>query len=465
MALQRWDYEDPPAAYGGYGAPTPRGGGGARLLGRIFALVLILAAVFLAAPFVIHLTHGAVSDAVGAVAVDYRAAAACPDRAQDLWRFVNREDVDLPVDSAREALCTGGAFARGRSADTLPRETEVPIVGGAAPTAAARERTPAPVAPALAELRRYMLDLINEDRAASGLNPVRLGTNSAAQRHAEEMFEHEYLAHWGRDGLKPYMRYTLAGGEGYASENVSGQACPRTPDVRYVEADAKESIREAQEGLMNSPGHRRNILDKWHTKVNLGIACDGVGCSIAQLFEGDYVDFWEEPNLFLGKLTMLGQLSGGFELSSVQVWYEEPPHPLTFGQLGRTRSYNLGQRPAAFVRPPAPPNQYYPSDDSRFSWESGTDPYLVPPNAPRPPRIVVEGTEDCDIPLPSSSLNSASIPWVTAATWGVDGDLFRVEADLSDVVQALGPGVYTIVVWGESHGEPVGLTNYSIFVD
>ena len=41
--------------------------------------------------------------------------------------------------------------------------------------------------PALSELKLHMLTLINRDRDANGLEPVVLGNNAAAQRHAEEL--------------------------------------------------------------------------------------------------------------------------------------------------------------------------------------------------------------------------------------------------------------------------------------
>ena len=38
------------------------------------------------------------------------------------------------------------------------------------------------------------------------------GSNNAAQLHAESSLQNCISSHWGLDGLKPYMRYSLAGG-------------------------------------------------------------------------------------------------------------------------------------------------------------------------------------------------------------------------------------------------------------
>ena len=62
------------------------------------------------------------------------------------------------------------------------------------------------------------------------------------------------------------------------------------------------------DGLMNSPGHRRNILDKWHKKVNIGLAWDSYNIFVGiQHFEGGYVEFDVLPGITDGNLTMSGR--------------------------------------------------------------------------------------------------------------------------------------------------------------
>ena len=61
--------------------------------------------------------------------------------------------------------------------------------------------------------KRYMLELINAfQREEVGLPRLELGNNIAAQLHAEASLANCFSSNWGVDGLKPYMRYTLAGG-------------------------------------------------------------------------------------------------------------------------------------------------------------------------------------------------------------------------------------------------------------
>ena len=271
------------------------------------------------------------------------------------------------------------------------------------------------------ELVAYALELINRDRMASGLEPVTLGSNTAARKHAEERLANRYGSHWGMDGLKLYMRYTLAGGENYDAENgfmtetywVGG----RDPSYRR---DPKEMIEQAQQSLMTSLGHRRNILDKWHKKVNLGIAYDNERLDLVQQFEGDYIDFNKPPNITGGILTMAGEVSLG-TIENISLYYDPVPQPLTPAQLDAPPydyAYGLGEDIGTVLSPP-PSGSFY-----------------------------------IDL-LPSD---------VIATTWDVNSDgAFTIKASIDKILQK-GEGVYTVVVWVETGGEYVAISNYSVFV-
>src|SRR5262245_32530123 len=93
--------------------------------------------------------------------------------------------------------------------------------------------------------RRYVLDLINRDREAAGLKPVELDdiATNAAQRHAEDMAEHGFTAHWGSDGSVPEQRYTEAGGEHMVQENA---ACFFDGVPRTLDKNAKFDLAELE---------------------------------------------------------------------------------------------------------------------------------------------------------------------------------------------------------------------------
>ena len=324
--------------------------------------------------------------------------------------------------------------------------------------------TPTP-APTLENLRNYMLDLINADRREHGLSPVTLGHNPAAQHHAEDMREHQYVGHWGRDGLTPYMRYTLAGGVNYESENTSGYRNVGKLRRKAAVSSVWRELDQVQQGLMDSPGHRRNILNQWHKKVNLGIAChlETLHCWVVQQFQGDYLEFVDQPEISSGVLSFHVRTKGRFTFSSVQVWYDQPPHPLSLGQLDRTYSYLSGQEPATFILQPAQSGYYYSATDLlpvSYTWRRGTDPYSLDPDLARlkPNPFLLE------IPFPARPALKL-VPWTVADAWDVSGDSLAVKADLSAVSDDLGPGVYTVYIWGEADDEDVVLAKYSVFVD
>lgn len=130
----------------------------------------------------------------------------------------------------------------------------------------------------LAEARRYMVTLINRDRATQGLKPVTLDegpATGAGQRHAEDMAHHGFLGHWGTDGSVPEHRYTEAGGTAMVLENAS---CVTDENERGLVASPRIDPRQVEETeamffheLPPNDGHRKNILKPQHTRVGIGI--------------------------------------------------------------------------------------------------------------------------------------------------------------------------------------------------
>ena len=49
--------------------------------------------------------------------------------------------------------------------------------------------------------------------------------------------------------------------------------------------------------------------------------------------------------------------------------------------------------------------------------------------------------------------------------WSVKGESFSITAELSDVLEKHGNGVYSIIVWGTIDGEDVVISEHSIFHD
>ena len=336
--------------------------------------------------------------------------------------------------------------------------------------------TPAPLPPP--PLRRmeeklFMLELINDERVSAGLNPVVLGDNAAAQLHAEASLENCFSSHWGIDGLKPYMRYSLAGGYQSNGENGSGRSyCIKASDGYRTNSSAEQGIRRAMDGLMDSPGHRDNILDPWHKKVNIGLAWDRYNFQVVQHFEGDYVEYDQLPNIENGVLRISGTVKNGVEFNDdfrdlgAQVYYDPPPHALTMGQVARTYCYDFGLQVAG-LRPTLTGRSFYPTHEFTLTYQPCPDPYDVPADADEPRShdaahlIWLSAYRDSL----ARQAQIITVPWITALEWSVKGESFSITAELSDVLEKHGNGVYSIIVWGTIDGEDVVISEHSIFHD
>ena len=218
------------------------------------------------------------------------------------------------------------------------------------------------------EEKQYMLGLINAARIYAGVPPVELGDNIAAQLHAESALANCFSSHWGIDGLKPYMRYSLAGGYQSNGENGHGSDyCIKASDRYKAIHSVKQEIDDAMEGWMDSPGHRGNILDRSHKKVNIGLAWDRYNFLAYQHFEGGYVEYDELPSLDAnGILSISGATKNGVRFRSkrdlgIQVYFDPPPHELTRGQVSRTYCYDNGRQVAA-LREPLTGNSHWTTD-------------------------------------------------------------------------------------------------------
>ena len=312
-----------------------------------------------------------------------------------------------------------------------------------------------------------MLELINAERAKAGVPPVVLGDNIAAQLHAEASLENCFFSNYGLDGLKSYMRYSLAGGYQSNLESFYGlNYCIKPWENYQALGSIEQEIREVMNQFMGSDS-RANLLGRWHRKVNIGLAWDRYNFRVVQQFEGDYVAYSLRPTLENGFLSLAGTVKNGISFSDrqdlgIQVHYDPPPHPLTRGQLARTYVGGHGIQVAA-LRPPLTGNQFYLEDQFVKSESQYPDPYQVSDDAPAPSsyaeaqRIFREMREQS---LPEIQIIG---PWLTASHWIAAGVDFAAQADLSQVIAQHGPGVYTVIVAHQNIGGGVIISEYAIF--
>ena len=288
--------------------------------------------------------------------------------------------------------------------------------------------TVAPPSDRLIELRHLALDLINQDRSDHGLPPVELGSNVAAQLHAEDMLEQEYIGHWWSDGRKPYMVYTQTGGRSYVAENVASSGWT---EQRWDEKDCEsflvvckvlesdKEVERAEWDMMYDDadanwGHRDNILGSTHRFVNIGIAWNERRTIFVQHFEGGDVTADSPPQLGTdGALSLkLTKLADGLEIGgAVSVYYDPLPSQKDPAQIDALETYCLGggftticDEPIATILKPL-----------RRGFYSGLEP-----------------------------------DHVIAEVWNETSTEFSFLAKLGSL--ATNPGVYTVVVWRDSAG-------------
>ena len=122
------------------------------------------------------------------------------------------------------------------------------------------------------DLEKQMLDLVNRERQAAGLQPLAPDPEltEVARGHSADMFKRGYFAHDTPEGLTPFDRMR-AGGVRFLTAGENLALAP--------------TISVAHTGLMNSPGHRANILRREFGRVGIGVMDGGMrGLMVSQEF-------------------------------------------------------------------------------------------------------------------------------------------------------------------------------------
>jgi uncharacterized protein YkwD len=108
-----------------------------------------------------------------------------------------------------------------------------------------------------------MFKMLNAQRVDQGLLPVTFNDQlrDLASAHSDDMFKRGYFSHYTPEGLSPFDRMEKANiNYQYAGENLA----------------LAPSTTLAMQGLMNSPGHRANILNPNFHQVGIGVIDGGI---------------------------------------------------------------------------------------------------------------------------------------------------------------------------------------------
>lgn len=122
------------------------------------------------------------------------------------------------------------------------------------------------------DLEAGMLELLNAERAGQGLRPLAADAALAqvARAHSHDMFTRGYFSHVNPEGQEPFDRM-------------------RQAQLRFLAAGENlalaQTLPAAHQGLMDSPGHRANILRPQFGRVGIGVLDGGRhGLMVTQKF-------------------------------------------------------------------------------------------------------------------------------------------------------------------------------------
>ncbi len=119
---------------------------------------------------------------------------------------------------------------------------------------------------------KVMFNLVNQERANQGIRPLEFDSRlrNIARSHSGDMFERGYFSHYSPEGF-----------------NVADRALKEGVDFLVIGENLAyaPSVELAHQGLMNSEGHRANILSADYGKIGVGVIDGGIyGKMFTQVF-------------------------------------------------------------------------------------------------------------------------------------------------------------------------------------
>ena len=113
------------------------------------------------------------------------------------------------------------------------------------------------------EAEKQMVVMVNEQRSKRNLPALTVDENltNLAQVYAKDMLARGYFSHYSPEGTSPFDRMNNAG----ISYTSAGENLALAPDTDL-----------AMQGLINSAGHRANILSTNYEKVGIGVYDGGI---------------------------------------------------------------------------------------------------------------------------------------------------------------------------------------------
>ena len=124
----------------------------------------------------------------------------------------------------------------------------------------------------LTSIENRMVELVNQERKKNGLQPLKVDweLSRVARIKSQDMVDNNYFSHYSPTYGSPFdMIKNFGINYLYAGENLAGNS----------------TVERAQTSLMNSSGHRRNILNPNFTYIGVGVKpSDRFGYVFTQMF-------------------------------------------------------------------------------------------------------------------------------------------------------------------------------------
>ncbi|HJQ36969.1 MAG TPA: CAP domain-containing protein [Thermoanaerobaculia bacterium] len=281
-----------------------------------------------------------------------------------------------------------------------------------------------------ATLREHVLKLINRDRKLYNLPPVQLDltVSTQADDYCREQIRTGTTGHFGIDGLAPYMRYSIAGGNDGTSENAAAWSASYTFNDRAL----YEMSRRSQDAMMGElppdDGHKKTILDPNANYVGIGLAWEKGEFRLVHEFIRRYVH-WTKPLPRAAAIDQQVIAAGrpllGTRIDAITVHHEPFPDPMPVELANSLHRYTLPEKRKDYMPRLKQEVRRRPDGAIEIRRQEYSD-----------------GTRG-DFPVSDNGAFSFTIPFTE------------------------GEGVYTVVVWVRKNGaeQPIAATNVSIRVE
>ena len=222
--------------------------------------------------------------------------------------------------------------------------------------------------------RENLLKQLNAERAAANLSELKLDDLACrvANDHARDMVTAEFLSHWGADGRKPFHRYGLAGGTAAVQEN-----CSAASDIDSVSPPrVLNDLHDMHESMLNEvpprDGHRKTILDPYHTHVGFGVALNGRSLRLDELYLARYLQI--DPVAVNAKPDATVRITGrllntSHFINEIDVYYEPLPKPPDISWLRTPRSVSFSDDVVRMRPRPVDGLLYTDGTRGDFDWD------------------------------------------------------------------------------------------------